>query len=99
MQRAGEKITTMGGWQAREGMDSFEVVLFHLPELTSAVFRHYKLNGLDTPQYISGVSMFVDTRKKKIVSVYIIDLSTKEEISVEPRIFNKFLSFTSNTIM
>jgi len=70
---------------------STDIVLKHLPELTSRDFSNYKNYGLGKTPDCSGVEVFVDTRTKKIASLYIIDKARKETDYVSFRHFKEFL--------
>ena len=67
-----------------------DIILHHLPDLISDDFSNYRRNGLDRPLDLSGIAVFVE--KRKIVSIYIIDLSKSGEVvRVQPRVFHKFI--------
>ena len=63
------------------------VVLSNVPGLIEADFQRYFKEGMDKPLNLSGVAVFVDTKTKKIDSIYIIDRAKPSTVHVEPRLF------------
>ena len=54
-------------------------------------FRKYKKDGLGKPMSLKGVDMYVDSGKRKIDFVYIIDTLKPVAAHVKPRVFKRFL--------
>jgi hypothetical protein len=63
----------------------------HLPELSSRDFSNYKNHGLGKTPNFSGVDVFVDTKSRKIASIYIIDKVANETDYVSYRLYKDFL--------
>ena len=73
---------------------SVDIIIEYIPELTRLDFAHYKKNGLWKPPRESGIEVFCCASTKRIASVYIIDLSSKQEKAhVTHRVYRQFVSF------